>query len=149
MAALVAADRPCSFHIIAVNRAGVEYPGPVDAWVSYHPENFPGWFRERISLGGDVNFPVYSHLRHPCVTHILEHETPSGSSALLAARVGLRLGFHGVILVGCPLDDPGYLVYHEGWRQYKPQLQGRVRAMSGWLGQYLGFPVRPWLEELT
>ena len=132
-----------------MNRAGVAYTDRIIAWASYHPELFPEWIRSRIGEGGNIPADVWAHQANPGVTHIMEHEHPSGSSALLGARVALRLGFQKVVLVGCPLDTEHYAVYQEGWKTLSKQLQGRVRSMSGWLGQYLGFPVRSWLEEMT
>jgi hypothetical protein len=135
--------------VIAVNRAGIEYTSPIAAWATYHPEELPEWLAARRAAGGNVGIPCYSHRLVPHVTQVLEHEEPSGSSTLLGVRVALLRGALGVVVVGCRLDDQDYWVYRQGWREYTDQLQGCVRAMSGWLSQHLGVPSHPWLEALT
>src|SRR3990167_6941502 len=37
--------------IIAINKAGRDYPGMVSSWVSYHPDLFVGWLKQRRDKG--------------------------------------------------------------------------------------------------
>jgi len=56
---------------------------------------------------------------------------------LLAVLFGLSQGYQNIILVGAPLDHPGYRTFRDGWQMKASHLAGRVRSLSGWTKTFL------------
>lgn len=128
------------FKVIAANRACYAYLGTLLGVVTYHPEELHCWLFERSVRGGPPPAVVISHIEHPKVTHISEHVAPSGTSALLGAQTALAFGATHVVMAGVDLGDSSYEMYQDGWNSYYPKIEGKVKAMSGWLAQKLGTP---------
>lgn len=136
--------------MFAVNDMIVHAP-TVQHAVSHHPEKVPHWAalrREKVithasapGSGVDHSWPQFRDGR-------------SGSSALLATRIALELGYGRVIVAGVPLDASGYVWsdphatqparnfarYRQGWQDQISLLRGRVFAVSGYLMDLLGPP---------
>ena len=75
---------------------------------------------------------------------------------MLCVAVAWELGVERIVLAGVPLrkleghyDDPApwweARQYWPVWEQRRPQLQARVRSLSGWTADLLGLPTREWL----
>ena len=154
--------------VIAINRAGIRYSGPVQHWVSIHGEKLFLFRARRDELG----YPQPAVCMAP--TCLPPDRAPhftlwangprGGSSALLAAAWALFWGYRRVILCGCPLtgaealfDDGSVFtdscsVPCEGYRAAwtAAMLKGlplarHVRSMSGWTRGLLGEPTPEWL----
>lgn len=75
----------------------------------------------------------------------------SGSSAMTGTLAALRMGYERIVLCGCPLtgnapEGNPYEAFRLGWEDQKDKLIGRVKSMSGWTMELLGFPERGWLD---
>lgn len=75
----------------------------------------------------------------------------SGSSAMTAVLAALRMGYRRAVLCGCPLtgnapEGNPYEAFRLGWLDRQEELGDRVRSMSGWTMELLGFPDRRWLD---
>ena len=149
-------DRPCI--VVATNQSGVRYPGNLDAWASLHPDFFANALQRR--LNADLNKPLlYAPAKHPDTPGI-KAVAPrwDGSSALYAAQVAMKqLKAGKVILCGAPLDsDAGHIAipgpwcdperYRAGFTAALPEIEGRVRSMSGWTADTLGCPDLDWIN---
>ena len=115
-----------------------------------------------------------SRIVYPCVTDWWGAGMSSGAtSAGKAALIGLEMGFHPIILCGCPMDGSGYdpkeaavkqdkscqRVGDARWQQrrmimgYREKLvhlsrttfKDRVYSMSGFTRTHLGAPPADWL----
>lgn len=149
--------------VIATNEAGAHWPGEVDHWVSYHPEYFPKWKRQREANGHPPTDAllwgrpskekwVDRHARH----------WGGGSSGLLAVSVASDLNLDRVVLAGVPITQTGH--FHDRddgrpwghadhhWKQWKEVFEdGRlsptwIRSMSGNTRELLGPPTAAWLR---
>lgn len=146
--------------IVATNNAGVQYPGEVAHWASFHVELFPKWIAERSALGyaaAACYWSVRRNLRHP-IPNVPEHRTVDpwgGSSGLIAAQVGMMVA-DKVILCGVPMDTRPHFVrgtewrealtHQRAWERHRLELLGRVKSMSGWTAQLLGLPTKEWVD---
>lgn len=148
--------------VIAVNRAGIAYPGRIDHWVTLHPEMLEGFMEERAIAYGPSDFTTWSQRPHDDaqVDRVVTDIEPKGSSGLFAARIALRhLGCDRVVLAGIPIDDgphfydadgvrsgPAFRYYRPAWlRARRQEFSGRVRSLSGWTREILGSPDNEWL----
>lgn len=143
--------------IIASNHAGRDEHGRVDHWATMHPELFPMWMRARALAGLPPAGQLW-HARHR------QTDLPSkpieswgGSSGLLCVAVAFELGCSHIVLAGVPMqkmsrhyDDPRpwneARQYWPAWERKLPQLQGRVKSLSGWTQELLGRPTGEWLD---
>lgn len=102
-----------------------------------------------LSAGDDD--VVRRHVTDCVEAKFLPHQFVSGSSGLFAVKVALiDLGYEDVVLCGVPMtatphfDDnvpwPEVDLFKLGWEQALPQIDGRVRSMSGWTRELLGAP---------
>ena len=145
--------RAGAFHgVIAVNDAAIWWPGPLDAVVSFHPEDWPRRLRDRAAAGYPPPGRVIGwwwppEEPHPGIER-LEWEFPggsgNGSSSLFATKVALiDLGFDRVTLCGVPLTEEAAHFndarpfacarsWRTAWRHLAPEWRARVRSMSGW-----------------
>lgn len=142
--------------LIAVNVAVTRCRRPPDAFVTLHPEKGAGWkanaphFPEE-TYSSDVN--PYWRPKH------IVREKWGGTSGLYAAQIALEeLEVERVILAGVPilpearsLYGPGPWSeehvdqYRAGWLKAFPRIVGRVRSVSGWTRDLLGYPSTDWL----
>lgn len=149
--------------IIAINRMGRDYKEPFHHWVSYHPDLFPQWTRERkepLPEGLMYWSGVYKgnrlgggkHLRLP----IQYCNYSGGSSGMLAIKAAIDgLGLDRIVLAGIPMenlpryDDPSKWreaeAYWIVWLEQKKWMNDRVRSMSGRTRNLLGAPDAAWL----
>lgn len=127
---------------------------PSKYMATYHPVMIPDIKKRRQEAGGNTDYVVISHEKKEGVD-VIEPLLPgerSGSSALLGAQAGLRLGYRRIVLCGCPMtgkNEKGgsYEGFRAGWEQKQKYLAGRVRSMSGWTRELLGEPTEEWLSE--
>lgn len=126
---------------------------PIQYMATYHPEDIPFALTNRKAMGGNTDYKVISHEGRPDVDIVIPYGgPPSGSSALLGAFAGIKLGYQKIILCGCPMlmmpDKPhNYANFQQGWISDVDKLEGKVRSMSGWTREFLGEPTTEWLSE--
>lgn len=151
-------EREPDVRVVAVNMAGLHYPGFVDAWVSMHAEKFLEWRPKRYAERRN-NPRTWGatgiHNAHVADRLIVEPWT-KGASGLLATGHAVHQ-FGRAILCGLPQDDRPHFdarrgkwtmadKYQDGWRDKFSELRGCVRSMSGWTQEELGAPTRGWLD---
>lgn len=149
--------------VIAINRMGRDYQEPFQHWVSYHPDFFVQWTRERktplpeglmywsgVHKGQKLGSPKF--IKQP----VQYCKFSGGSSGLLACKVALDgLGLDRVVLAGCPMENTARYddktawreadSYINAWIEEKAWMAGRVRSMSGRTRKLLGAPDVDWL----
>lgn len=148
---------------VAVNEAGVHFPGHIDAWASLHADKFleevdgeGDWLRRREQAGHSAPGCVCGHLRVQSPVALWRQTWPGGSSGIYGVDVALHvLGARRVVLCGIPLDNRVHLYRGEPWTEARGhrltweralhELRPRVRSMSGWTQELLGAPDREWL----
>lgn len=119
---------------------------------TYHPVEIDMIRERRRSAGGNLDYKVISHEKHPGVDIIItDWWKPSGSSALLGAQAAIRLGYKRIVLCGCPLTGVNakgskYDSFQSGWKARQKEVAPFVRSMSGWTADYLGKPTAEWLR---
>lgn len=148
-------------YIIACNDAGTVWPGPIDAWVTLHPEKLGDWRAQREANG---YMPAAEYLAHgdylpewcDLVEFLFPGQVESGSSGMMAAKVALcDFGADRAILCGIPMDRAPHFFggpiweaavgYRAAWQQVRSQYRARIRSMGGWTAEYLGKPDLEWL----
>lgn len=147
--------------IIACNHAGRDEAGRVDHWASMHAELLPLWVKARAEAGRPPAGQIW-HARHrPCILPGARPiESWGGSSGLLCVAVAYELGCAQVVLAGVPMvktnahyDDKRpwneARQYWPVWERRAPKMMGRVRSMSGWTADLLGFPTKDWIDGLA
>ncbi len=160
------------YDTMAVNGAGVHVPSKF--WYSIHSSYLVAW-EEYVKTGKHLISEFYSPGIHSCYAFYNEELARvincgfSGNFAMLTALV---MGYHYVILAGCPLDtrpvDPLFQTY-QGWpldvdtwtacnnvtriqlaflflQKKYPEVAERVRSMSGYTKSVLGEPTPRWLS---
>jgi hypothetical protein len=146
---------------VLINDMGVDYPGAVDLWVSYHQNLLAEWIKKRKKLGlpdATKHFVGPGRCRKgvPGAKVIKVH---GGSSGLLATYAALKEHATHVILTGVPLDtQQGHVLgkykgegwpdgknYQGHWKRDFKALRGKVRSMSGFTRDLLGEPTLDWL----
>lgn len=148
--------------IIACNHAGRDEPGRVDHWASMHPPLFRLWCAQRTQAGRAPAGQLWG-ARHRA-QDLLDLPQPlrqidawGGSSGMLCVTVAFELGAERIVLAGVPLrkgeahyDDPRpwweARDYWPAWERERDRLSGRVRSLSGWTRDLLGWPDREWLS---
>lgn len=148
-----------------INDMLVHYNGKVDYFCTLHPEKAVDWINGRKRAGYNQEYVKVGHTKLGPNGHILdrEHEyvfsnvTGSGSSSLLAVRVGIDDGFDRLVLAGVPMTaKAGHFLRNEDWAEVAeftkawvaavPFILGKVKSMSGWTSGLLGIPTREWLD---
>lgn len=147
--------------VYAVNDAAADYPGPLDAFVTLHPEKLPDWHARRFHVDSSHKCEYIAHCEHPLVTRVVDYRWPgmnaSGSSGLFAVKVALEKPEQRVVLCGVPMDAmrahynntlPWFEVdsFWAAWTTALPYIKDRVRSMSGRTAQLLGMPTREFLQ---
>lgn len=144
--------------IIGCNHAARDWNGRLDHWATMHPDQLPRWIAERARCG-QLPAGQYWHARHRIVPKEITSravESWGGSSGLLCVAVALELGVERTVLAGVPMlpnckhydSDKRWdeaRAYHRAWEQHKEAMLGRVKSMSGWTRDLLGWPSEEWL----
>lgn len=149
---------------VVVNDIGVDYPGKIDHWVSYHSDKLGKWARDRAARGLLPATTYWAGKGGPTKAAPKGTKTVNahgGSSGMLATFAALRAGATKVILCGIPIDPtmPHYhqhqkgklwaeaSKYHKHWVAAEASdFRDRVKSMSGWTATLLGSPTIEWLE---
>lgn len=161
--------------VVTCNDMIVQWPGPLDAVVTLHPEKLVGWLRQRERRGFPAPERIFLKLewRERCdrqqiaaiealepteTEYRFAGQIKSGSSGLFAAKVALEdLGFARAVGCGVPMDAGAmHIVRHrrwggaaamqDGWKEAAPAIDGRFKTMSGRSSQILGAPTPDWLQ---
>lgn len=135
-----------------------------------HENDFHKTKALRKSLALNIDYATWSNRPHPGVSHCLPELTPptcamecdprfvsddprnlhhySGSSAMLALKVALRIGYRKIILAGVALNDGHYAAFQVGWTWIAELLKCcPVRSMSGFPAELLGQPTEEWISD--
>jgi hypothetical protein len=150
--------------IVGVKDIWMEYPR-IDYFVTFHVDRIPRELERRRKLGYPDPKAVwtYNGVRVPKIPiPVKMHKVRGGSSGLLGAIVG-TIEADRAVLAGIPLDTnmrhyhnrkhgkpwaEGRL-YKPHWEQMKPELQDKVKSMSGWTMKLLGAPTVDWVHGRT
>lgn len=147
--------------IVAVNDAGVVYPGKIDHWVTMHPEELE-WRKIRRQENGYPDgfetwtrpYPFGMKDREDKCDHLIGGF--NGSSGLVGVGVGLEVAD---VAIGCglPMDNRPHIAtgkrweacvgYRDRWIELRPLLSKRFRSVSGWTMEQFGPPTAEWLES--
>lgn len=148
--------------VVAVNVAGRDYPGKIDHWVSFHAELFFKWLDERRALGHPEPGLLWSGIHRGkklgeglgLPLNYVDIKG-GGSSGMMGVLVALQF-MPRAVLCGVPLDnsprfdDPTgwkeFHAYRAAWKRELPMLSTRVRSMSGWTKDLLGYPYQEWID---
>lgn len=156
--------------IIGVGSTGVDYPGKMDVWISFHAVFFDHWSQKRAAKGYPPcqeywssthrGRPVPSRMPAPdSKIEVRYYYFQGGSSGLVATAIALDpLGCDRVVLAGIPMDPEAgqydtdqpwteALKHRQFWERDKDKLLGKVKSMSGWTREFLGEPTREWLSD--
>jgi hypothetical protein len=137
---------------------------PIQHAATYHPNEFPIFKDRRNAIGGNLDYMTHSHANGTFADKIIipdriwplvARHPESGSSAYLGCQVGVGLGYLKIVLCGCPMAGPNlikpktnpYDAFQEGWIKHAHLLQNKVRSMSGWTRDFLGYPEKEWLNS--
>lgn len=146
--------------VVAVKRAGVYYPGFLEAWVTLHPERIPTELAERKKLGHPQPRTIWAHEKREGATNWTDYKFPnqklSASSGIFGVKVAMALGYNRIVLCGISLTyEQGRLdtvgpwkgagTFKQGFEQAQPHFARFTRSMSGWTAKRLGEPTREWL----
>jgi hypothetical protein len=156
--------------VFAVNDAAAQYPGPLAAFVTLHPEHLPRWLGARRAAGlPDPDRVVVPHdsqlptqdardcaAGHERADYRWPGMNASGSSGLFATKIALEAGHDRVVLCGVPMEAARAHFFNTAlwaevdafrgaWGIALPHLRERVRSMSGWTAELLGTPSTEWL----
>jgi hypothetical protein len=144
----------CIYMLIGLDSVD-KFLGPVQYLVTFHPDDLPACLQRRAAAGGNTDYKVISHLdrekhqpgvTYPLVDIVHPYEPPTGSSSLLGVLYAIKLGYQRIILAGCPLDVKPYITFQKGWQAHLDKYVGKVRSLSGWTREFLGYPTEEWLD---
>lgn len=133
--------------VIAVNQAGIKYPGKLDYWATLHPSKYQRWADHRYGRKDHVS---YGRMPAEGIDRVLKDRWP-GSSGLYGVQIALEVvGADRVYLCGVPMTQTPHFHcehrwndshrYHKGWFRAYDTLKGRVKSFSGWTKDLLGHP---------
>jgi len=150
---------PAPAVIVAVNDMAAQWPGPLEHFVTMHPEHVPKWIRERRAAGlpDPANLWTVTGKPQPAGFTFQPVKSYGGSSSMLATTVALEHLGCRVVLCGVPLlpneahfhtpakrwDDARQ--FHPAWLRRLPAIRDSVRSMSGWTREKLGAPTAEWV----
>lgn len=131
-----------------------KWVGRYKYFVSYEPFDLPKFIDRRKSKGLNIDFLTFSQEQFDGIDYIfpeLTDDNPdklgySGSSALLAVKIGLRLGYRKIILVGVQLNEGRYIKFQRGWTFVQDMICDTVRSQNGFVKELLGSPTEEWLN---
>lgn len=154
--------------IIAVNNMILDYHDRVHHACSLHAEEPPLWVRLRGQYGCDSNHVSTHAYRKSSDPQVMDCDyiwdivgsALAGTSTLFAVAVALALGYSKVVVAGAPLDGTGH--YYDPPKRETRQFMGncrqewvnaheyffngRVRSMSGFTMDLLGYPSQDWID---
>ena len=115
--------------IMAVNGAAREVKA--FALVSQHPQNFTAaeWVRHQRRLFGG-GFTTHAPLPHPNVDYWWDVRL-AGGSAWVARKIASLMGFHPVVLVGCPMMSGNYTNHRPGLLMTKQSVVDELLRQIG------------------
>jgi hypothetical protein len=149
--------------VMAVNHVGTDLNCRLAHWVSQHAHDLILRFLLRETYALDCRNIVLHSMKHDAVG---EREIDvawrmvdaTNLSGLFAVKIAVSLGYDRIIMAGCPMDgtgryydepkqrgcydDPNMIV---AWRNIvhdNPEIQTRVRSLSGKTREILGEPER-------
>lgn len=145
--------------VIGTNHAGRDHDGPLDHWVTMHPEILPRWIEARRAAARPDAGQLWSAAHRRGEVEGLRHiKGVGGSSGLLAVMVAIEIGATHVMLCGVPMcqngrhydrermkwqEAPQYLA---AWRMQLPIITGKVKSFGGETERMLGRPTKEWLD---
>lgn len=161
MPALIVATAPClqadlgrlpfiPQDVLAVNRAGIDYPQPISFWCTYHPEDMhrEGWRIQRASRGYNSSYKIVGFQKYDKYPDMIAYHGPmySGTSTLLALRFAMSRGYTPIFICGAPINKHHYIDYQTAWRHETPRLKehGAIYSMSGWTKEFLSTCCSPY-----
>jgi hypothetical protein len=137
---------------------------------TYHTVEFIQFAERRRAAGGNLDYKTHSHeatvpgsgpdggivLTVDYVWPLVDPSPFSGSSSFLGAQAAVGLGYKKIILCGCPMSGKNLITpsthdydnFQQGWMRHVNKLESKVRSMSGWTKEFLGFPDEEWLNKL-
>jgi len=132
-----------------------KWVGKYKYFVSYEPFDLPLFIERRKMRGLNADVITFSQEAFEGIDYVfpeLADDNPdklgySGSSAMLAVKVGLRLGYRKIILAGVDLREGRYIKFQRGWTFVQDLIRDTVRAQSGFVMELLGCPTEEWLNE--
>jgi len=134
--------------------SALKWAGKYKYFVTYEPKDYPDFIKRRREKGLNIDMISFSQEQYQgMIDYVfpeLQDMNPdalgySGSSAMLAVKVGLRLGYRKIILVGVRLDEGRYIKFQRGWLFVQDMIRDTVRAQSGFVRDLLGAPTSEWL----
>ena len=147
--------------IMAINDAGKLYLNRIDHLASHHIEKMSEIRTFRRNTGLNVDFVAHSIGEYQDVDKVWPLEVSHGSSGLFGVITALKLGYNvvvaGISLTGNfgeyygteenshPNKHKQYEMFRFTWFKIKPHLLDRVRAVSGYPCDLLGYPDGNWL----
>jgi len=129
---------------------------------TYHVEELGQFRLRRQKIDGNLNYMTHSHKQpkngeQADYIWLLVAKSPlSGSSAFLGVQATIGLGYKKIILCGCPMQGQNlinkrataYDKFQKGWIKFAPSMFGnKIKSMSGWTKEFLGYPTKEWLYE--
>lgn len=149
--------------IMAINDAGLFIKG-LEHLASQHIEKISDIRYRRAEKGLNTDFIGHSIGEYEGVDRIWPLEVSNGSSGLFGVITALKLGYNvivaGISLTGNfgeyygtdennhPNKHKQYDMFRITWEQIKPHFNDRVRAVSGYPREILGFPDGDWLLKV-
>lgn len=140
--------------LIGVNRSVAHFDCPIMvALDNVRAERWKSLSRIPTELHGGRFGAQGRAAAYPWFNYWWDQAQGGGTSALMATRIALAIGFEDIILCGVPLEPGPYLdgednwsdrthavmeAYRNPWRRDSVWLQSRVRSMSGWTQTLLG-----------
>lgn len=164
--------------VVAANDVGCHWEGPLDHWVSLHPERFThpdgwenpdgpphGWLELRRRNGHPGGYVTWAkHRRRLHNVDRVMTRWMGGSSGKLAIDVAREVGAARVVVCGMPMDARPHFAestvhdgdawtssdsHWRGWRRDAENMAGTVKSMSGRSRRLLGEPTPEWLQRPT
>lgn len=142
----------CHIMLIGLSSSGL-IASDVNYIATYHPNDIPSIEKSRKEIGANTDYLIIGHKKREGVDIVEPYVAPSGSSALLGALAGIRMGYDKIILCGCPLIGVNkkafrpYSEFQKGWKAKEKEVRPFVRSMSGWTKELLGEPTADWLNK--
>lgn len=129
---------------------------------TYHVEELGQFRLRRQKINGNLDYMTHSH-KQPKNGEQADYVWPlvakspfSGSSSFLGVQGFVGLDYKKIILCGCPMQGKNlinkrataYDKFQKGWVKFAPLMFGdKIRSMSGWTKEFLGYPTKEWLYE--
>lgn len=134
------------YDLMLVNQAGISWPSKFKFWSSWTPNYFKEHEYIREEYGFDCSYVKVSQFpQEGCL------EVPvllsGGGSGLYSVLAGLKLGYKKIIVIGINLLSNENSGYQRGWEKSFNDLDGKVKAMSGFPKKLLGEPTEKWLSD--